>query len=65
MSHLSLHSTELHLVCCVPSLRSMRKELISKNRQENLSLFSNFLFSNVVVHVPSASFFPDIWSDLF
>lgn len=57
MSHVRLHSTRLHLVCCVSSLRSMRNELISNNRQENLSLFSNFSFYNMVVRVLSASFF--------
>lgn len=56
MSYLSLRSSEPRLVCCVPSLRSMRNELISHHIQENLSLLSNFSFYDMTVRVPSASF---------
>lgn len=56
MACLNLYSSEPHLVCCVPSLRSIRNELISNRIQEKLSPFSNFSYSNMIVHVPSASF---------
>jgi len=55
MSPLSLRSSEPRLVRCVPSLRSMRNELVSSHTQKNLSTFSNFFFYNMIIPVLSAS----------